>query len=128
MKVSLVSLPVPDPVRAHEIYTSVLGFASKEFDRDASLAIVVSPEDPNGTAILLEPCKGNFAEKYQHSAFNANLPIMVLGSNDVEAELERLKLAGIKLRPELNQPKWGLENMFEDGCGNILMIEDISAK
>jgi len=42
--------------------------------------------------------------------------------------VKQLNWLGIKLRPELDQPKWGLENMFEDGCGNILMIEEISAK
>jgi len=49
---------------------------------------------------------------------------MVFEVEDVEAELDKLKAAGIKLRPELNKPEWGLMNMFEDGCGNILMIEE----
>ena len=127
MKISLVSMPVRDPIHAFEIYTSKLGFISKEFDADANLAIVVSAEDPGGTAMLLEPCKGSFAESYQKSAFDANLPIMVLGVKNVAAELERLKTSGVKLRPELDKPEWGLENMFEDGCGNILMIEEIPA-
>ena len=123
MKVSLVSIPVPDPVAAHEIYTTKLGFITKAFDPDAKLSIVVSPEDPDGAAILLEPCLGNFAGKYQISAFEANLPIMALSVSNVEDEIERLKVSGVKLRPELDNPKWGLENIFEDGCGNLLMIE-----
>ena len=127
MKINLVSMPVQDPISAHEIYTSKLGFISKEFNPDASLAIVVSPEDPEGTAILLEPCKGSFAENYQKSAFDANLPVMIFAVSNVEAEYKRLKLAGIKVRPELDRPDWGLENMFEDGCGNILMIEEVPA-
>ncbi|MFW2374052.1 MAG: VOC family protein [Gammaproteobacteria bacterium] len=127
MKISLVSMPVQDPIKAHEIYTSKLGFISKEFDSGASLAIVVSAEDKEGTAMLLEPCQGTFAESYQKSAFEANLPIMVFGVKNVEAELERLKTAGVKMRPELDKPDWGLKNMFEDGCGNILMIEEIPA-
>ena len=127
MKISLVSMPVQDPIKAHEIYTSKLGFISKEFDADANLAIVVSAEDPDGTAMLLEPCQGSFAESYQKSAFDANLPIMVLGVKNVAAELERLKTSGVKTRPDLDKPEWGLKNMFEDGCGNILMIEEIPA-
>ena len=127
MKISLVSMPVQDPINAHEIYTSTLGFISKEFDADASLAIVVSAEDPDGTAILLEPCKGTFAESYQKSAYEANLPVMVFSVKSVDAELERLKSAGVKLLPELDKPECGLKNMFEDGCGNILMIEEIPA-
>ena len=127
MKISLVSVPVQDPVKAHEIYTSKLGFVSKEFDADASLAIVVSAEDPKGTAILLEPCQGSFAESYQKAAYEANLPIIIFGVKNIDAEFERLKSVGVKLRPELDKPEWGLKNMFEDGCGNIVMIEEISA-
>ena len=126
MKLSLVSIPVQDPIKAHEIYTSKLGFVSKEFDVDAQLAIVVSAEDSAGTAILLEPCQGNFAESYQKSAFDANLPVVIFGVKNVEAELDKLKAAGIKVCPELDRPEWGLMNMFEDGCGNILMIEEIA--
>lgn len=125
MKISLVSLPVQDPIKAHEIYTLRLGFISKQFDPAASLAIVVSAEDPDGTAILLEPCQGSFAESYQKSAFDANLPIMIFAVKSVKAELERLKAAKVKLRPELDKPEWGLKNMFEDGCGNIIMIEEL---
>ena len=125
MKVSLVSIPVPNPIEAHEIYTSRLGFVSKEFDPDADLAIVASPDDLHGTAILLEPCKGNFAGEYQKSAFEANLPIMVLAVPSVKDAKKRMALSGIRLRPELDNPKWGLENIFEDGCGNLLMLEEL---
>jgi hypothetical protein len=106
MKVSLVSIPVQDPILAHQIYTSKLGFISKEYDPDGNLAIVVSVDDPQGVAILLEPCEGNFAEKYQKSAYKANLPIMALEAKNMEVELKRLKAAGVKLRPELDKPKW----------------------
>lgn len=124
MKISLISIPVKDPIKAHDIYTSKLGFLSKEFDADACVSIVISAEDPKGTAMLLEPCLGTFAENYQKSAFQANLPIMILEVKNVEAELERLKAVGVKVRPDLDRPEWGLKNMFEDGCGNILMIEE----
>lgn len=127
MKISLVSIPVPDPVAAHEIYTSKLGFISRDFDPAASLAIVASGEDPAGTAILLEPCSGNFAESYQKSAFAANLPIMVFKVDNAKSALQRMKSLGVKLRPELHKPQWGIQNVFEDGCGNLLMIEESSS-
>jgi len=124
MKIALVSMPVRDPIEAHKIYTSKLGFISKEFKPDELLAIVVSPEDTKGTAILLEPCEGNFAQAYQQSAYEANLPIMAFSVEDVAYELKRLKDAGVKLRPELDRPEWGIQNVFEDGCGNLIMIEE----
>lgn len=128
MKVSLVGIPVQDPVKAHEIYTTTLGFKTKEFVSDASLAIVVSALDAQGVAILLDPCKGSFAERYQKDAYQANLPLLVLEVENVEAEIKRLKDNGVVLRPELDNPKWGIENVFEDGCGNLLMMEEMSPK
>ena len=127
MKLSLVSIPVQDTIKAHEIYTSKLGFVSKIFDAEMQLAIVLSPEDSTGTAILLEPCRGTFAESYQKSAFESNLPIMVFSVDDVDAELGKLGAAGIILRPDLDKPEWDLANMFEDGCGNLLMLEKTNA-
>lgn len=124
MRVSLVSLPVTDPVKAHEIYTTMIGFSSKEFDPESLIAIVESAEQPHGTAILLEPCGGNFAEQYQKSAFKANLPIMAFSAMDVTKELERLNAVGITLRPELDRPQFGISNVFEDGCGNLIMLEE----
>lgn len=124
MKLSLVSMPVQDPLKAHEIYTTKLGFISKELDVDSNLAIVVSAEDTAGISMLLEPCQGSFAENYQKSAFDANLPIMIFEVEDVNSELERLESVGVKMRPELDKPEWGLKNMFEDGCGNLLMIQE----
>ncbi|WP_153915727.1 VOC family protein [Shewanella sp. TC10] len=126
MRLSLVSIPVKDSIEAHEIYTSKLGFITKEFNPEHHLAIVVSTEEPLGVSFLLEPCEGSFAENYQASAYKANLPIMVFSTHNVKAELKRLQGLGVKLRPDLNNPEWGLINMFEDGCGNILMLEEKS--
>lgn len=126
MKISLVSIPVKDPIKAHEIYTSILGFKSIEFNPDAQLAVVVSPEEPNGTALLLEPCSGTFGEQYQKAAMEAKLPIIVFGVRDVAGELNRLMEAGVSVRPDLDKPEWGLKNMFEDGCGNLIMLQELS--
>ena len=125
MKIALVSLPVQDPITAHEIYTSKLGFKSKRFEKEAKIAIVESAENLNGTAILLEPCQGNFLENYQKSAFESNLPIMAFEVADAKAELKRLSENGVKLRPDLEKPEWEIVNVFEDGCGNLLMMEEV---
>jgi len=34
---------------------------------------------------------------------------------------------GIKVRPDLDKPDWGLTNLFEDGCGNLLMLQEASS-
>ena len=55
---------------------------------------------------------------------DANLPIIVFGVTDAATELNRLKKAGISVRPDLDNPEWGLKNIFEDGCGNLIMLQE----
>lgn len=124
MQLFMVSIPVHDPVKAHEIYTTKLGFISVEFNADSNIAVVTSPEDPNGPTILLEPCKGTFYESFQQSAYNANLPIIIFKTKDLRVEIERLKKSGVTFRKELDKPEYGLVNLFEDGCGNLLMLQE----
>lgn len=126
MKISMTSIFVDDPIKAHEYYTKVLGFQSKEFDADAFLAVVVSSEDPNGTALLLEPRGDSFARTYQENVYKAGLPIIVFGTTDLSAEREKLKNNGVKFRDDLARPEWGIQNLFEDTFGNLIMIEELS--
>jgi catechol 2,3-dioxygenase-like lactoylglutathione lyase family enzyme len=105
MKIALTSLFVDDPVKAHEFYTEVLGFETKEFAPDDHLAIVVSPEDPKGTALLLEPRGDSFAKTYQENVYNAGLPIIVFSSDNVEAVRKDLESRGVKFRDDLAKPE-----------------------
>ena len=119
MKIAMVSMPVQDPVKAHEIYTTQLGFVSKEFNPEAQVAVVVSPEEMDGVMLLLEHCVGNFAEQYQKAAYDANLPVMVFKCQSPAEQLSKLESLGVVLRPDLDRPDWGMVNLFEDGCGNL---------
>ena len=123
MKISMTSVFVDDPVKAHKFYTEVLGFESKEFVPDALLAVVVYPEDPNGTALLLEPRGDSFAKTYQESVYNAGLPIIVFSAEDAEAARKDLESRGVKFRDDLAKPEWELQNLFEDTCGNLIMLQ-----
>ena len=124
MKISLTSVFVDDPVKAHEFYTEVLGFETKEFDSDAQLAIVVSPEDPKGTSLLLEPRGDSFAKTYQENVYNAGLPIIVFGAGNVAAVRSDLESRGVTFRDDLAKPEWGIQNLFEDTFGNLIMLQD----
>ena len=124
MKISLTSIFVDDPVKAHEFYTEVLGFQTKELVPDAQLAIVVSPEDPNGTALLLEPRGDSFAKTYQENVYSAGLPIIVFGADDVGAVRGDLESRGVIFRDDLAKPQWGIQNLFEDTFGNLIMLQD----
>ncbi len=72
-------------------YTQKLGFKEKLFMPEMKLAIVVSPEDTEGTTLLLEP-RGNLgSDIFFDGIYDAGMPVIVFGVKDVEAEFERLK-------------------------------------
>jgi len=124
VKITMTSIFVDDPVAAHAFYTEVLGFQSKEFDAAGQLAVVVSAQDPDGTALLLEPRGTEWAKEYQEQVYKAGMPIIIFGVPDVASEVERLKNKGVKFRDDLTKKEWGLDNLFEDTFGNIIMLQE----
>jgi predicted enzyme related to lactoylglutathione lyase len=122
MKISLVSIPVNDPVAAFKFYTETLGFKEKMYKPEMWLAIVVSPEDPEGTTLLLEPSHNQISKPFQDGAYKAGLPIIIFGTEDVQKEYERLKALGVKFKKEPTKNEWGTEAIFDDTCGNYIQI------
>jgi len=58
MKIRLASVSIDDYEKALKFYTEVLGFVTKRdipLGEGARWITVVSPEEPNGTELLLEP-------------------------------------------------------------------------
>ncbi len=122
MKISLVSISVNDPLAAFKFYTDVLGFKEKMYMPEMFLAIVVSPEDPDGTAILLEP-RGNYGSReFFDGIYNAGLPVIIFGSEDVQADHEKLKAKGVVFKQEPTKNEWGTQAIFDDTCGNYIQI------
>lgn len=122
MKIGLTSVFVNDPVAAFKFYTEVLGFVEKLYAPDAQLAIVVSPEDRDGTALLLEPTENPIAKSYQEAIYQAGLPPIVLSVTDLQAEYERLKGLGVVFRQEPTKTDYGTHALFEDTCGNLIQL------
>jgi hypothetical protein len=69
----------------------VLGFTSKMYMPEAYMAIVVSPEDKDGTGLLLEPNNNPIAKTYQEALYNSGIPCIVFGTGDIYAEYDSLK-------------------------------------
>jgi len=122
MKIKLVSVLVDDPLKAFKFYTEVLGFVERLYMPEALVAIVASPEEPDGTGLLLEPNENPIAKPFQEGVYNAGLPIIVFGVDDVQKEYERLKSVGVVFRKEPTQTEYGIEALFEDTCGNLIQI------
>lgn len=122
MKIKLTSVFVDDPAKAFKFYTEVLGFIEKLYIPEAELAIVVSPEEPDGAALLLEPNGNPIASTYQEALYKAELPVIVFGVEDVQQEYERMKRLGVVFKKEPTKTEWGTEAVFEDTCGNLIQL------
>lgn len=122
MNIALTSIHVDDPVEAFTFYTETLGFVEKVYIPDAQLAIVASPEAPDGTGLLLEPNDNPVARSYQEGLYEQGLPVIVFGVEDIEKEYGRLKEAGVRFRKEPTKTDWGFEAIFDDTCGNLIQL------
>jgi predicted enzyme related to lactoylglutathione lyase len=122
MKIKLTSIFVNNPTKAVVFYTEVLGLIKKMFIPEANLAIVASPEDPDGTELLLEPNDNPIAKTYQEGIYKAGLPVIVFGVEDIHKEYERLKKAGVAFKQEPTTTEWGIIAIFDDTCGNYVQL------
>ena len=124
MRIQLASVLVDDQDKALKFYTEVLGFVKKtEIPMGESTWLtVVSPEQPNGMELVLEPTGFLPARMYQKSLFEAGTPAIALASDDVELDFERLKGLGVTFRGgiEVSGPVKAV--LLEDTCGNLVNL------
>ena len=122
MKIGLTSVYVDDPNKALTFYTEVLGFVTRLHVPEAYLAIVASPEEPDGTGLLLEPNDNPIAKTYQQALYQAGLPVIVFAVDDIHKEYQRLTQRGVEFRKEPTATEWGTEAVFDDTCGNLIQL------
>jgi predicted enzyme related to lactoylglutathione lyase len=122
MKIGMTSVFVSDPVSAFRFYTEVLGFVNKMFIPEQWIAIVVSPEDPEGTSLMLEPNHNAIAKRYQQGLYKAGIPVIVFTTKDIEQEHDKLVKLGVKFIKGPTRTEYGREALFEDGYGNIIQL------
>lgn len=122
MKIAMTSVHVNDPAAAFKFYTEVLGFAERLFMPEANLAIVTAPDDPGGTGLLLEPSDNPIAKAYQTGLYNAGMPVIVLGTTDIQQDYERLKARGVVFKQTPTKAQMGTEAVFDDTCGNFVQL------
>jgi len=124
MKIVMTSVPVDDQEKALRFYTEVLGFVKKT---DVPLGehrwlTVVSPDDPNGTELLLEPDSHPAVKPLKHALVDDGIPYTSFAVTDVQAEYDRLKAAGV----QFTQPPVDMgpvkTAVLDDTCGNLIQI------
>jgi catechol 2,3-dioxygenase-like lactoylglutathione lyase family enzyme len=126
MRTKLTSVSIDSYDKALKFYTEVLGFTKKQDEtlgHGTRLITLVSPEDANGTELLLEPNAGYRAmRELRKSLVRDGIPFAAFEVDDVQGEYERLKGLGVTFT--MKPAKMGSETsaVFDDTCGNLIQI------
>jgi hypothetical protein len=83
---------------------------------------VVSPEDRNGTELLLEPNDNPVAKEYQKGLIAQGIPAASFGVADIEDEYKRLKALGVKFT--MKPMGRVMVAVFDDTSGNLIQIAE----
>jgi predicted enzyme related to lactoylglutathione lyase len=85
---------------------------------------VVSPDDQNGTELILEPNDNPAAKAYQKAIFEQGIPATSFGVSDVRAEYDRLKKLDVKFTTEPTEVMKDVTiAILDDTCGNLIQIQ-----
>ncbi|MGY1705650.1 VOC family protein [Geodermatophilus sp. SYSU D00697] len=124
MRINLTSVFVDDQAKALAFYTEKLGF-TKKTDVPAGEArwlTVVSPADPDGVELLLEPDGHPAARPFKDALVADGIPFTQFAVDDVYAEVERLKGLGVAFTQEATDLGPVVTAVFDDTCGNLIQI------
>jgi predicted enzyme related to lactoylglutathione lyase len=122
MRVKMCSIHVEDPASAYEFYTGVLGFIELLVSPEHNLYIVRSPDPRDSVGLLLEPSDNPIAAEYMRGLHEEEIPVIVFGVEDVDAEYERLQERGVQFSSGPETGPSGTSAIFDDGCGNLVQI------
>ncbi len=124
MKIIVTSIFVQDQDKALEFYTVILGFVKKHDVPSGEFRWItlVSPDDQDGTELLLEPNDHPAAKEYQKKLFADGIPVTMFGVADIRKEYERLMEKGVTFTMKPTKMGEVTIAVFDDTCGNLIQI------
>ena len=125
MRINITSLYVADQQQALDFYTRVLGFEVKHdvpVGDGARWLTLVSPEDPDGTELLLEPMGHPAAAVFCEALYADGLPFTQFEVSDIEAEYRRLLDLGVVFSMEPTEAGPVTVAVLDDTCGHWIQL------
>jgi len=124
MKIKLSSVYVDDQDKALKFYTGILGFVKK---REIPVGkfrwlTVVSPDEPDGTELLLEPDANPAAKAFKKALFEQGIPLNAFAVDDIQQVYERLVKLGVVFRMKPTKTGSAVIAVLDDTCGNYIQI------
>ena len=127
MKIKLTSVYVDDQERALRFYTEVLGFVKKaDFSNSGYRWLTVeSPDESEGTELLLALNNNPADRAYQQAKFQQNQTATMFFSDDVQADYERMKSRGAEFTEPPKDLGYAKIAILRDGCGNWVQVTQL---
>jgi catechol 2,3-dioxygenase-like lactoylglutathione lyase family enzyme len=124
VRINLASVLVDDQEKALRFYTETLGFEKKH---DVPLGehrwlTVVSPDDADGTELLLEPDSHPAVRPFKQALVDDGIPFTSFAVDDVQAEFDRLRAQGVRFTQEPLEMPSVTTAVLDDTCGNLIQI------
>ncbi len=124
MKMYAKGVAVDDQSKALDFYTNKLGFIVKH---DIPLGehrwlTVVSPEEPEGVELLLEPNAHPASKAFQSALMADGIPFTAFSVDDIEAEVTRLEGLGVSFTQPPVKAGGAIMAVFDDTCGNLIQL------
>ncbi|MFE6609439.1 VOC family protein [Amycolatopsis sp. NPDC057786] len=124
IRINITSVFVDDQAKALEFYTEKLGFIKKHDvpTGDARWLTVVSPANPEGVELLLEPDGHPAAKPFKKALTDDGIPFTQFAVDDVYAEVDRLKGLGVEFTQDAVDMGPVVTAVFDDTCGNLIQL------
>jgi catechol 2,3-dioxygenase-like lactoylglutathione lyase family enzyme len=124
MRIRFISIFVDDQDRAERFYTEVLGF-EKRADipfGEARWLTVVSPEDPDGPELVLEPSSHPAVGPFKSAIVEDGIPFTAFAVEDIDGEVARLRGLGVVFTQEPLDMGPVITAVLDDTCGNLIQL------
>jgi predicted enzyme related to lactoylglutathione lyase len=127
MKIKLTTVYVDDQDKAARFYTEVLGFVKKSDYSNGPYRwlTVASAEEPEGAELQLALNNNPPAKTYQQALFEQNQPAAMFFTDDLNADLERMKTHGAEFPTPLTDVGYATIAMVNDTCGNLIQLTQL---
>lgn len=121
MRIAMCSIHVSDPAAAYRFYSEVLGFESQLTMPEHGVYVVNAPGQDTG--LLLEPSDDEIVTGYTRHLRQQAIPVMVLGTDDLDADVQRLREAGVAVGEPFSDAS-GRSVNFDDTVGNVIQLHE----
>lgn len=124
MRMRLMSVFVDDQATGLGFYRDVLGFVVRH---DIPLGehrwlTVVSPEDPDGMELLLEPSAHPAVGPFKAALVEDGIPFLQLAVDDIQAEVARLRGLGVRFTQDPLDMGTVITAVLDDRSGNLIQL------